>query len=142
MTFSRSVIKITGNTGDKIEIKKSKKDEEYGIFSVAVHTSNSVTKEDETTWYTIMVFKKQILEYAKQIKKGEFVCVEGILGWSIWKKNEDNVYKYPRVYCDYLIIFVPYKPETTTEKDVAPRRDCAPFNPTLSNDKVLDDIPF
>jgi len=86
---------ISGNLGQKPEVRKANSGNSVGNFSVA--TNERVKKGDEwvdhTEWHRIVVFGKQAENCEKYLDKGSKVLVEGKIRTRTWEDKEGNTRK-------------------------------------------------
>jgi len=83
---------ISGNLGQKPEIRETKGGMKVGNFSVA--TNDRVKRDgeyvDETQWHRVVVFGKEAENCERFLDKGSKVLVEGRLRVSDYQDKEGN----------------------------------------------------
>ena len=93
---------ITGNLGQKPEVRKAASGLSICNFSVA--TNERVKKGDEwvdhTEWHRIVVFGKQADSCAEFLDKGSKVAVEGKLRTSSYEDKDGNPRKSTEIISD------------------------------------------
>tara|TARA_R110002020_G_scaffold142800_1_gene315007 strand:- start:436 stop:843 length:408 start_codon:yes stop_codon:yes gene_type:complete len=93
---------ITGNLGQKPEVRKAASGLSICNFSVA--TNERVKKGDEwvdhTEWHRIVVFGKQADSCAQFLDKGSKVAVEGKLRTSSYEDKDGNPRKSTEIISD------------------------------------------
>ncbi len=91
-------VTLVGNLGSDAELIKTEKSE---FVSLSLCTQDSYKKEEEwikkkPEWHKVTVFNKNIIPFAKRLKKGERVEVEGELTY-VDKEREGVSYKEARI---------------------------------------------
>jgi single-strand DNA-binding protein len=89
---------LSGNVGQKPELKESKNQKKYLSFSIAVNEDYKPKDSDEyvkkTVWFNLVVYDKRAETLAKILDKGSSVVVTGKLTMRDSKEQEgDKSYK-------------------------------------------------
>mgnify|MGYP006407971639 FL=1 len=125
---------ITGNLGQKPELKKAKSG--LSITNLRVATNERVKDGDEwkdhTEWHTVVVFGKQAENCEQYLDKGSKVAVEGKIRTRVWKDKEDNTRYSTEIVADRV--------EFMTRPDNGESRQSAPK--PQSNYVPDESIPF
>tara|TARA_R110001599_G_scaffold61420_1_gene170795 strand:+ start:924 stop:1331 length:408 start_codon:yes stop_codon:yes gene_type:complete len=93
---------ITGNLGQKPEVRKAASGLSICNFSVATNERVKKGEEwvDHTEWHRIVVFGKQAESCAQFLDKGSKVAVEGKLRTSSYEDKEGNPRKSTEIISD------------------------------------------
>lgn len=112
---------ITGNLGEDAEIKSSKDNKRYIVFSIAN------TERDVTLWYKCFIQNEKLIEskLIDYLKKGTKVLVEGKLTAN-WFEEKQRINYVMNVFQIELLSSA-VKTESKTENSVPAKDDDLPF---------------
>jgi single-strand DNA-binding protein len=125
---------ISGNLGQKPEVRKANSGNSVGNFSVA--TNQRVKKGDEwvdnTEWHRIVVFGKTAENCERFLDKGSKVIVEGRIQYRSYEDKEGNQRKATEIVANNVEFMT--KPENGVS-----RQQARPAPTSNYND---EEIPF
>lgn len=106
---------LIGNLGKNPDVQFSKSGVEVAKFSLATTESRKVNDnwENTTDWHNVILFNKQAA-FAKSLKKGDSVYLEGKISYSSWE-DESGIKKYKTDIIGHIIKSLT-KIEKSTEK--------------------------
>jgi single stranded DNA-binding protein len=104
-------IELNGYLGKDAKSVKTKNDKSFIILSVA--TTDSYPEVDEKTgevkwkdkgtmWHDVLVFRPQAAHFAKDLKKGDAVEINGGIAYRMFKDEEGNTRKQASIIAHFV----------------------------------------
>ncbi|MDD3807153.1 MAG: single-stranded DNA-binding protein [Candidatus Marinimicrobia bacterium] len=119
---SANKVILVGHLGNQPEIRFTTNDIMSATLNLA---TNSMWRDDEgdfqerTDWHRVVVWRN-LADYAKNLKKGQMLYIEGHLQSREWTDKENNKHFITEVIADALTTLGPRKKEESNEKSDEP----------------------
>lgn len=91
-------VTIYGRLGKKPELRQTKKDKPFCIFTLA----ESITNSEEPRWHNVVMWEKESEHWASVLEKGMPVFVRGRILDREFKNKNGEIKKYKEVNADAI----------------------------------------
>lgn len=97
---------LKGNLGQEPKIIQPDNGKEFVVLSVATtdayRDKNNQWQSKETLWHDVIIFRPNTIKFAKQLKKGDSVHIEGTLSYKQVETKEGYKVQQASIIASYV----------------------------------------
>lgn len=112
-------VKLKGNLGQDAKIINTDNQKSFAVISVATTDSykdkNGEWKNKETLWHDVLIFSPNAIKFAKELKKGDSVNIEGTLSYKHIESKEGYTIPQAAIIASFIAKTPLPETETVTE---------------------------